>query len=145
MTTSIAKATFSLTGGIIMFITSNPSTYQLMNGFLNGEIVDVNNCSTEKGVIIHTLLFFIIVYSVMLLFNYLKDPMDKRGGLLKISINSTLLYFFINSQIMYHIVNRLTTCLGLFPTLENNCPTLTGTIIHSIIYTLSVYFMMLIE
>ena len=62
------KAKYAAYTTLIFFLVANPETYKLIQKFL-GHWVQVSNeggCPTPYGFFIHTALFFIILWSIML-------------------------------------------------------------------------------
>lgn len=138
------KLTYSILGGLILFTVGNPTTFNLVNDILEGGII-FNNCPTDKGILVHTLIFFLIIFAIMLLFDYFKDPYDKQeySKFFTKAIICTLLYFFITSQTMYNTSDKIMTCFGLPSIVTNGCGNMMGTILHGILYAILIFFMAL--
>ena len=62
------KAKYSAYTTLIFFLIANPETYKLLQKFLGSwvDIASEGGCPTPTGFFIHTLLFFIVLWSMML-------------------------------------------------------------------------------
>jgi glucan phosphoethanolaminetransferase (alkaline phosphatase superfamily) len=57
------KFKYSLYSALAFFLVANPVTFRFVNSILNG--VAVNGCPTAFGFMLHTLVFFVVVYGLM--------------------------------------------------------------------------------
>jgi hypothetical protein len=64
------KQAATLQAVLLFFIIANPFTYRLTNSLLGGligRLSDPSGCPTSLGLIVHSLVFGVIVYGLMLL------------------------------------------------------------------------------
>ena len=64
------KHTATLQAVLLFFLISNPMTYRLTNSLLSGltgRLADPGGCPTSKGLLLHSAVFGVIVYGLMLL------------------------------------------------------------------------------
>ena len=62
------KVSATLQAVLVFYIIANPMTYRLVNSVLGGvvgRISDVSGCPTALGLIVHSLVFGAVVYSLM--------------------------------------------------------------------------------
>jgi hypothetical protein len=62
------KLKYSFFSALIFFFISSPIMYQLMSR-LNGNlfvVADVNGCPSNSGLLLHTLIFFLIIFLTMI-------------------------------------------------------------------------------
>lgn len=57
------KFKYSLYSAFAFFLVANPVTFRFVNSILSG--VAVNGCPTAFGFMLHTLVFFVVVYGLM--------------------------------------------------------------------------------
>jgi hypothetical protein len=57
------KFKYSLYSALAFFLVANPVTFRFVNSILSG--VAVNGCPTAFGFMLHTLVFFVVVYGLM--------------------------------------------------------------------------------
>jgi hypothetical protein len=67
------KAKYSIYTTLVFFFIANPETYKLMDKFLGSWIMIANEggCPTPAGFFLHTALFFLVLWSIML---FPRDP-----------------------------------------------------------------------
>ena len=63
------KVKFSFLSALIFFLVANPVTFRFVNSIIPG--VANNGCPTAFGFILHTVVFFLVSFVVML---FPKDP-----------------------------------------------------------------------
>jgi hypothetical protein len=63
------KVKFSFLSALIFFLVANPVTFRFVNSIIPG--VANNGCPTAFGFILHTVVFFLVSFAVML---FPKDP-----------------------------------------------------------------------
>jgi glucan phosphoethanolaminetransferase (alkaline phosphatase superfamily) len=63
------KVKFSFLSALIFFLVANPVTFRFVNSIIPG--VASNGCPTAFGFILHTVVFFLVSFAVML---FPKDP-----------------------------------------------------------------------
>lgn len=64
------KQSATLQAVLLFFIISNPMTYRLTNSLLGGligRLADPSGCPTGTGLLVHSAVFGLIVYGLMLL------------------------------------------------------------------------------
>lgn len=62
------KVSATLQAVLVFYIIANPVTYRFVNSVLGGmigRIADVSGCPTTLGLIVHSLVFGLVVYSLM--------------------------------------------------------------------------------
>lgn len=63
------KAKYSFYSTLVFFLVANPETYKVVHWLLNaivGNLASPVGCPTTLGFFIHTLLFFIVIFSLMM-------------------------------------------------------------------------------
>lgn len=141
------KLTYSIFASILMYIIANPTTYQMIDNSFEekGKISDAIGCPTLRGHLLHTVIFFILVFASMLIFLAFK-PMEEQkslGLILKYSFYTALIFFLITSKEMYEFVNSMLKCFGFGSILEKEvCPSMDGVIVHSFIFGLIMFGVM---
>ena len=63
------KHSATLQAVFLSFLISNPFTYRLTNSLLSGlvgRLSDPSGCPTSKGILVHSVVFGLIVYALML-------------------------------------------------------------------------------
>ena len=63
------KQSATLQAVFLFFLISNPFTYRLTNSLLSGlvgRLSDPSGCPTSKGILVHSVVFGLIVYALML-------------------------------------------------------------------------------
>ena len=62
------KAKYSFYSALVFFLVANPETYKVVQKILGniiGAIADAAGCPTPLGLFLHTLIFFIVMMSLM--------------------------------------------------------------------------------
>ena len=57
------KFKYSLYSALAFFLVANPVTFKFVNSLIAG--VAVNGCPTAFGFILHTVVFFVVLYGLM--------------------------------------------------------------------------------
>lgn len=62
------KAKYAAYTTLVFFLIANPETYKMMQKFLGGfvTIASEGGCPTPSGFFLHSALFFIVLWSIML-------------------------------------------------------------------------------
>jgi len=61
------KAKYAAYTTLVFFLVANPETYKLMQKFLGSWVTIADGgCPTPSGFFVHTALFFILLWSIML-------------------------------------------------------------------------------
>jgi hypothetical protein len=64
------KHSATLQAVLLFFLIANPMTYRLTNSLLSGltgRLADAGGCPTSKGLLVHSAVFGVLVYGLMLL------------------------------------------------------------------------------
>lgn len=126
MATLKEKLTISLGAAALFMLVNLPQTYKLTDQVLPLDLYNQNtNCPTKVGLLIHTIVFFLITFLTM------GNPYKKSGIKLKHTIYSSLIFFLISSPAMYSLVGSV---LGDNIADANGCPTMMGVLLHSAVY-----------
>lgn len=120
------KLGISAFSGLLFAIVNHPSTYAATTKYLSSSITDLAGCPTSKGLLIHTLVFFVITLLTM------GRPRDIDLLKVKYSIYGALIFFAISSPAVYSLTSELT---GGLTADERGCPTVTGVALHALVYT----------
>lgn len=152
------KAKYSAQGALVFFLIAAPFTYQLVQGLLGGfvNVADAAGCAKPAGLILHTIVFFGLLYVLMSMPHGDTELMGgekakvckadrkvKKTPLLKIkySIYSALVFFLLANPVTYKVVQNLIG--GLVKIADTaGCPTLAGVGVHSVVYFLVLYGLM---
>ena len=65
----LLKAKYSFYSTLVFFLVANPETYKIVQwafGSIIGNIASSSGCPTPIGLFIHTILFFIVILSLMM-------------------------------------------------------------------------------
>jgi len=146
---SFAKKLYiSLSSSIFFLLLSTPTTYKITNSLFNRFNVTnkdiifdpITNCPTDFGHLIHTILFFIIIYLNMIMKNQF-DTFDKKSLtiLLKFALYGSLIYYFITNNATYRLTSKY---INYSIANDQGCPTHLGLLIHTIIYTIILMLVM---
>lgn len=96
MSTLQKKINISFSSACLFFVINLPQTYKLTSTVLNN---NNSNNVTYNGLLLHTLIFFLISYFTM---------GDKPAKLkLKYSFYGTLIFYFFSSSPLYCITNKI--------------------------------------
>ena len=124
MSTFEKKLSISIGSALLFLLINLPKTYNITSNILSLNLYN-DNCPTNMGLIIHTILFFIITYLSM------SNPYIKYGIKLKHTIYGSLLFYLISSPPMFSLINSI---LGNKYANVNGCPTIIGIVLHALIY-----------
>jgi len=148
------KIMYSTCGAIVMWLVNSKFVYDVTNEQIGDTFSD--GCPTSNGILIHTLAFSAIIYLVIylcnrykhLLFTEEESSQEKnelsRWTILKYSIYSTLIYFFLSSRPLYSLTNDISVKGGLGELLTKNCANEKGIVAHSVIYIVVLVLIMYI-
>ena len=133
MSTFNQKLAISLSSAVPFVLVSLPQTYGITNMFLN-TFTKSTNCPTALGILLHTLVFFLISYYSM------RGPTPK-GLKAKFSFYGALIFFLVSNPVTYQFVRSL---IGPSVASAAGCPTLFGILLHALVYagilTAAMYF-----
>jgi hypothetical protein len=64
----ILKAKYSFYSTLVFFLIANPETYKIVQTFLGGflNIADTAGCPSATGFFLHTAVFFIVMWGLMM-------------------------------------------------------------------------------
>lgn len=102
-----------------------PMTYRLSNNLLTVKTYK-DGCPTAMGSLIHTVVFFLVSFLSMVV----------GGGntsirtMLNHSLYGSLIYFFVSSPPVYSVTKSFFSKTSD----SNGCPTVTGVVLHSLVY-----------
>jgi hypothetical protein len=136
------KAFYALISTGIMLTVSNPTTYKFFDKIIDtNSVITTGGCPTVVGHLIHSLIFFILIFSVMLLINIIKKNGSKKSSwlLLKYSFYATLLFFIVTNTEIYKLVGIITSNRSADAC---GCPTNFGLLLHGCIYFLIIFGVM---
>lgn len=142
MATILGKLLYSILSVGLMLAVSNKNTYNLVDKIMGGDgIIILNDCPTFKGHLVHTVIFFILIFAMMISFNMGKSEENKRSAwlLVKYSFYGTLIFSIVTSSELYKLIGNLTN--GITAN-SNGCPTTSGLLLHSLIYLLVLFGVM---
>jgi hypothetical protein len=132
---------FSVLTAAVFMILSLPWTYSQTNRIPSIQTIASNsNCSTSEGRLLHTGLFFVIIYLLMKWLNLSNLP---DNLIAKYSFLAALIYFLLNSIESISLLSKI-------PYLEDGvdefgCQNRKGVIVHGliflVIYMLVVHFL----
>jgi hypothetical protein len=129
MSTFQQKLIISISSAALFGLVNLPQTYKFTNNLLNLNLYDNSlNCPTNTGLIIHTLVFFIITYLSMYKSNQIP------GIKLKHTIYGTLIFYLISSPAVFSFISSI---FGNQIATSNGCPTSTGVFLHAVIYCIA--------
>lgn len=126
----------------LMLAVANPITYNFVeNTFSKTGKISVDGCPTVMGHLIHTVVFFILLFTMMVLIGYTRPDQMRKPLLLllKYTFYGTLIFFALTNTEMYKFINNFT---GETTADMNGCPTRTGLFLHAIIYFITVFTVM---
>jgi len=130
MATFDQKAKISAGSAILFTLINLPQAYNLSNNFLPTYNI---NCPTNLGLIIHALLFFVITFLTM------GDPYERTGTKLKHSLYGTLIFFLVSNPAMFSLMGSI---FGSGISNAIGCPSLTGILLHAVVYFLALVAVM---
>ena len=126
MSTFQQKLIISIFSAVLFIIVSLPQTYKLINSYEFG-------CPTNNGLLLHALVFFVLSFLSMWTSN------ASTGLKIKFSIYGTLLYYLISSPAAFSLTGSI---FGPSVATANGCPTVTGVILHALVYCASLIGLM---
>lgn len=119
-------------GSVVFLVASLPQLYDKTNSYFNEQ----GSCPTYKSRLLHTLIFFALVLLTM---KYLAKSNKSLQVLSKYSLFGALLFFLLSSPEAYRTTNGIYA--GLADS-NNGCPTMTGLIIHTVLFGAALFGMM---
>jgi hypothetical protein len=138
----IDKLIWALISTVILLAVSNPMSYKL-GDMLVGKIsksgvIANNGCPTVLGHLIYAIIFFILIYAVMLIFNAFKSTGLQTSVLilLKYAFFSTLVFFIMTNTEIYKLIGNVTKNKTAD---ANGCPTIIGLFVNALLFFV-IYF-----
>lgn len=131
----MTKLQYAGLSSCLFLMMSLPQMYVNTNDYLQEQ----STCPTYKSKLLHFIIFAVLTY---LSVKYLAKSDKPTHELLEYSIKVSLLYFFMSSVEMYQLTNIICSAVqdSSITTLENSCPTLHGTLIHTLLFGVSLVF-----
>ena len=127
MATFGKKILISGSSALLFLLVNLPQVYKLTGNILSLNLYN-ENCPTNTGLIIHTLVFFALTYISM-------GKSDINSGIkLKHTIYGTLIFYLISSPAMFSFISSV---FGNQYANMNGCPTMDGLILHGLIYCIA--------
>ena len=127
MATFGKKILISGSSALLFLLVNLPQVYKLTGNILSLNLYN-ENCPTNTGLIIHTLVFFALTYISM-------GKSDINSGIkLKHTIYGTLIFYLISSPAMFSFISSV---FGNQYANINGCPTMNGLILHGLIYCIA--------
>jgi hypothetical protein len=127
MATFSKKVSISVGSTLLFLFVNLPQVYNLTGNFLSLNLYN-ENCPTNTGLIIHTLVFFALTYISM------GKSTINSGIKLKHTIYGTLIFYLISSPAMFSFISSV---FGNQYANINGCPTMNGLILHGLIYCIA--------
>ncbi|ARF10059.1 hypothetical protein Indivirus_11_3 [Indivirus ILV1] len=126
MSTFQQKLIISICSAALFILVTLPQTYKLTSSLTSLNLYNPDTeCPTNLGLILHTLVFFVLTYLSMW------NAPHSAGLKLKFSIYGTLIFYLISSPAMFSLMNSI---LGNKVATPSGCPTMTGILLHSLVY-----------
>jgi hypothetical protein len=121
------KVYWSTWAALLFVIVSLPSVYNLTNS--SGLDTTSGPCPTSVGKLLHTLVFFLLLFLLMKYFTLKKS--GKTDGLMaKYAFYSALIFFLLSSPEVYSVTRSLYSGIAD----SNGCPTLVGIMVHGLVF-----------
>lgn len=115
----------------VFLVASLPYGYGKTNNYMS----DFGVCPTYKSKLLHTLGFFALSLLVM---KYVVKSDKSLELMVKYSTYSSLLFFLMSSPEAFKFTGNLVDGLSDF----TGCPTLTGVLVHTVLYGLALLLLM---
>jgi len=126
MTTLASKISISFGSAILFTLINLPQTYKLTNKLLHFNLYNLHtNCPTHIGLLLHTIVFFVLTYLSM------GNPYIKSGIKLKHTLYGTLIFYLLSSPAIFSFIGSI---LGRQYASAAGCPTLLGVLFNAFLY-----------
>lgn len=134
MATLQEKLIICIWSAALFILVMLPQTFALTSRISTINLYDTQtNCPTNLGIIVHTVVFFILTYLSMW-------RSDLSAGLkLKFSIYGTLLFYLVASPTFFSVIDYVA---GNHLSNENGCPSVAGVVVSAILYLLGLLGLM---
>ena len=134
MASAMQKLWISSLSGVLFALVNLPQTYQLTDKLLGNQLFNsLTKCPTFTGLIVHTIVFFVLTFLSMWGSNI--NSLAKLNH----TITATLVFFLLSTPFAYKLVGSL---LGTWVADQNGCPTTEGVIVHAVVYTFIIFGLM---
>jgi hypothetical protein len=134
MATFQQKLLISLGSAALFALINLPQVYRLTNSVSPVSLYNQDtSCPTAAGLIIHAIIFFALTFLTM------RNASADTGTKLKHSLYGTLIFFLIASPAMFSVVSSV---LGNWVASPAGCPTLSGVLLHSLVYCMALVSVM---
>lgn len=128
MSTLQEKLTVSAGSSALFALANLPHAYKLTSSITGLNLWNNSiNCPTNLGLIVHALIFFVVTFLTM------RNVNVSTKTKIKHSLFGTLLFFTISNPTMFYFTENL---FGKHIS-NGGCPTITGIILHTFVYWLS--------
>jgi hypothetical protein len=124
MSTFENKLKISASSGAILGLINLPQTYKFINNILPIKTIAKSGCPNHLGQLFHILVFAVSSY-----FSMPKKEDNKIK--LKYTIYASLMAFFLMSPAMFKLTGSI---LGSSISNSDGCPSLTGLLLHVVVY-----------
>jgi hypothetical protein len=126
--------------GLLFLLVSSPYSYNLTNSFFQRiglPIADYGGCPNITGQALHAIIFTLIVRAIM---------EKKSDGCIKpytskdkwiVAVIGGVMFILFSSPFFYDLIDTATGSFG-FSTANDGCPNLRGSIVHSVLFVLTV-------
>lgn len=126
MATLQEKIAISANSAVLFYLLNLPFTYKLTNRLFSNTLYNTKtNCPTTIGLLVHTLIFFLITFLTM------GNLRERNLIKLKHSLTGTAIFFIVSSPMIYSLMSLL---LGKQVASLGGCQTLLGSLLHALIY-----------
>lgn len=126
MATLTAKLSISFGSAVLFTLINLPQTYRLTNKLLPFNLYNTStNCPTYIGLLLHTVVFFVLTYLSM------GNSTIKSGIKLKHTLYGTLIFYLLSSPAMFSLIGSI---LGRQYASLSGCPTLLGVLFNAVLY-----------
>lgn len=126
MATLQEKVSISVNSALLFYILNLPFTYQLTNKLFSNTLYNTKtDCPTPIGLIVHTLIFFLITFLTM------GNLQERTLTKIKHSLTGSAIFFIVSSPMIYSLMSLL---FGKHLASLSGCQTLWGALFHAIVY-----------
>ena len=126
MSTFNEKLGISVNSALLFALVNLPQAYKVTSGLTSMKLIDLtSNCPTQQGIVLHTLVFFVITYLSM------RKSKSDTAVKFKHSLYSTLIFYLVSSPATFSVVSSL---LGKQFSDASGCATLQGILLHAAVY-----------
>ena len=125
------KLSISLGSAVLFVLVNLPQTYKFTNSLLPMSLYK-NNCPSHLGLLLHSLVFFVVSYLSM------GKPLEKQLIKTKFSLYGTLIFYFLSSPAVYAVVGTLVNKLVSTSMVSSSgCPKNVNILLHGVVYCMA--------